>query len=71
MTLKLESGNFLWFQVDTGAQCNVIPIHLYKKATNDHGLKKVTPTSAKIVAYGGSKIAVVGKTILRVHRGNL
>ena len=69
VTLKLESGNFLRFQVDTGAQCNVIPIDLYKKATNDHGLKKVTPTSAKIVAYGGSKIAVVGKIILRVHRG--
>ena len=50
ITLKLESGNFLWFQVDTGAQCNVIPIDLYNKATNDHGLKKVTPTSAKIVA---------------------
>ena len=24
ITLKLKSGNFLCFQVDTGAQCNVI-----------------------------------------------
>ena len=31
VTLKLETGNFLCFQVDTGAQCNVIPLPLYKK----------------------------------------
>ena len=33
ITLKLESGNYLRFQVDTGAQCNVVPLGLYKKAT--------------------------------------
>ena len=27
-TLKLASGNFIRFQVDTGAQCNVIPLAL-------------------------------------------
>lgn len=42
MTLKFESGNYLHFQPDTGAQCNVIPVHLYKKATKDHDLKCVT-----------------------------
>ena len=25
VTLKLESGYYLWFQPDTGAQCNVVP----------------------------------------------
>ena len=35
VTLKLESGNYVRFQPDTGAQCNVVPLHLYKKATND------------------------------------
>ena len=29
VTLKLESGKYLRFQPDTGAQCNVIPLHLY------------------------------------------
>ena len=33
VTLKLESGNYLHFQPDTGAQSNVVPLHLYKKAT--------------------------------------
>ena len=35
VTLKLESGSYLRFQVDTEAQCNVIPLELYKKATKD------------------------------------
>ena len=29
ITLKLKSGNFLRFQVDTGAKCNVMPLELY------------------------------------------
>ena len=33
--LKLESGNYLRFQPNTEAQCNVVPLHLYKKATKD------------------------------------
>ena len=33
VTLKLESGNYLRFQADTGAQSNVIPLSLYKKET--------------------------------------
>ena len=31
VTLKLESGNYLRFQPDTGAQCNVVPLHLYNE----------------------------------------
>ncbi len=69
VTIKLESGNYLRFQVDTGAQCNVVPVELYKKAANDPELKRVTPSSAKIVAYGGTNITVVGRITLVVHRG--
>ena len=35
VTLNLESGNYLRFQLNTGAQCNVVPLHLYKKTTKD------------------------------------
>ena len=38
VTLQLDSGNYMRFQVDTGAQCNVIPLDLYKKATGDLNL---------------------------------
>jgi len=33
VTLKLESGNYLRFQPDNGALCNVVPLYFYKKAT--------------------------------------
>ena len=48
-TLKLESGHYLWFQPDTGAQCNVVPLHLYKKATKDFDLRNVTPVNTAII----------------------
>ena len=38
MTLRLDSGNHIRFQVDTGAECNVVPLSVYKKATKDTGL---------------------------------
>ena len=60
VTLKLESGNFLRFQPDTGAQCNVVPLHLYKKASKDFELLNVTPINTAIVSYGGVAIPVVG-----------
>ena len=70
VTLRLESGNFLRFQADTGAQCNVIPVHLYKKAAQDPDLQHVKPVRAAISAYGGSKLPVVGQVIIRVWRDN-
>ena len=68
MTLRLESGNYLRFQPNTGAQCNVIPVELYKKATNDPDLKQVNPATSLILAYGGSQLPVVGQVTLRVWR---
>ena len=70
VTLQLESGNCLRFQVDTGAQCNVIPLELYKKASRDFKLMQVTPATTQITAYGGATLPVVGSVILRVWRGN-
>ena len=70
VTLKLKSGNFLRFQPDTGAQCNVIPVHLYKKATKDVGLEHVKQYQTAIVAYGGSKIPVVGEVQIHVSLGD-
>ena len=51
VTLKLESGKYLRFQVDTRAQCNVVPLELYKKATMDQKLTQLMPASQKITAY--------------------
>ena len=43
VTLKVLTGNFIRFEIDTGARCNVLPIHTYKKATGDFDLKHVKP----------------------------
>ena len=69
VTLKLESGNYLRFQPDTGAQCNVIPVHLYRKATKDVDLCNVTPVNTTIISYGGTSIPILGKVRLRVWHG--
>ena len=68
VTLRLESGNYLCFQPDTGAQCNVIPVELYKKAANDPDLRQVKPANSAISAYGGSRLPIVGQVTLRVWR---
>ena len=55
VTLKLDSGNYPRFQPDTGAQYNVIPVNLYKKAAKDHKLAHVQPINSAIVAYMGAQ----------------
>ena len=70
VTLRLENGNYLRFQADTGAQCNVVLLDLYKKATRDYNLKNVSTAKQRITAYGGNTIPVIGQTLLRVWRGN-
>ena len=67
VTLKLKSGNFLRFQVDTGAQCNVVPLALYKEATKDHSLSHIIMSSSQITAYGGATLPVVGQVCMEVE----
>ena len=70
VTLKLRnSGNYMKFQLDTGAECNVVPLHMYKKATGDIKLRNVTPSNDAIVAFGGTKLTLKGRVLLPVSRG--
>ena len=68
VTLKLTSRNYLRFQPDTGAQCNVVPLHLYKKATKDVDLRNVTSVNTAIISYGGTSCPILRKVRLRVWR---
>ena len=68
VTIKPESGNYLRFQPDTGVQCSVIPVELYRKATKDYELDRVTPLNTRVTACGGSKLTVVGQVHIRVWR---
>ena len=58
------------FQLDTGAECNVVPLSLYKKATGDVKLKNVMSTDDEIVAFHGSKLKLTGQVFLTVSQGN-
>ena len=69
VTLRLETGSHIRFQVDTGAQCNVLPLSIYKKATKDSALAHVSPSRMRVTAYGGTTLPVVGTVLLRVWRG--
>ena len=70
VTLRVESGSHIRFQVDTGAQCNVVPLNTYKQATGDISLSKVTPIKNRITAYGGATLPVISTVLLRVWRGD-
>ena len=67
MTLKVSSGNFIRFEIDTGARCNVLPVHIYKKATGDFDLKQVNPAKSSIVSYDGGNIPVSGTVKIQVR----
>lgn len=69
VTLRLESGNYMRFQADT-AQCNVLPVDVYQKATGDYKLTKAMHTDTKITAYRGHTFPVIGSVLLRVWRGS-
>ena len=70
VTLRLDSGTHIRFQLDTGAQCNVLPLSIYKKATKDKKLVNVRTSYMTITAYGGTTLPVIGTVRLRVWRGN-
>ena len=67
-TLKLESGSYV--QPDTEAQSNVVPLHLYKKATRDFNILNVAPVGTAIISYCGTSIRILGRVRLRVWRGD-
>ena len=70
VTVQMESGCYLRFQVDTGAQCNVLPLKLYKNATKDYNLARMTPVKSHITAYGGATLPVLGTVTIPVCHGD-
>ena len=67
VTLKVLSGNFIRFEIDTGA---CFANTYYKKATGDFDLMHVAPAKSSIVSYDGGNIPVLGTVKLQVWRGS-
>ena len=56
------------FKLDTGAQCNMTPLDMYRQMKGE--TTKLKPSSVKLTSYSGHHIEVVGMDQLDVtHRG--
>ena len=69
-TLRPQSGNYIHFQPNAGAQRNILPLALYKKAKQDSQLENIQRLQTPRVAYGGINLPVVGQVQLHVFRNN-
>ena len=54
-------------EVDTGADCNVIPVYLFSKI---FGSKQPESSDARIQAYGGMPVTIVGKCTVFIHKSD-
>ena len=71
VTLNLSStaNNCIRFQIDSGADCNVVPLHVYQPATGDQELQFLKPSQMRLFVYGHQQIKVFGKVTLQLERG--
>ena len=54
-------------EVDTGADCNVMPEYLFTKIL---GYKQPESSKARIQAYGGMPVTIVGKCTVIIHKSD-
>ena len=70
VTLRISPKSAIRFQIDCGADCNVLPVHVYKAATGDFEMKNVLPSKTTLYTYGKIGNSSVGKVEIQVWRGN-
>jgi hypothetical protein len=63
---KQESENIVKIQIDTGAQCNILPVATYIKVAGDTQLQSIKPCKKEIVSYTGERWNITGKVTLPV-----
>ena len=71
VTLKISPKVGIRFQIDCGADCNVLPVHVYKAATCDFKLRNVVPSETILYAYGQTGNRSAGRVRIQVWRGDL
>ena len=65
VTLQLENGDVIKFQVDTGSSVNVLPLNIYKIAIGNEQLMRDTSSAlCTLKSYSGKKVKVVGQVCL-------
>ena len=71
VTFKISDKAAIRCQIDSGADCNVLPLHVYKPASQDWHLQRIRPSRATLFGYGRQPIQPVGCVTLRLQRGSL
>ena len=69
VTLKIREKCYIRFQIDCGADCNVLPVHVYKAAMSDHEMKNVSPSDTTLYVYGQIGTQSAGKVKFQAWRG--
>ena len=71
VTLRLQwkCKPHIRFQIDNGSSVNIVPLHIYKKASGDMNLERLKSSNTQsITAYGNRAWSVLGEVIVRVWR---
>ena len=72
VTMMLAPNNVpVQFQIDSGAECNVLPSDVYVEVTGDPNYEHLQPTKASIIMYNGAREAIVGKCKLYATRNGM
>ena len=65
-----QPGNEVRFQVDTGSECDLLPLKVYKSITGDYTVECLRKCNKSIVSYTGERKQIAGKISLPVWHKN-
>ena len=66
---SLKPNSQVQFQMDTGSECNVLPLKTYCRATGDRKMRKLHRCSHKYIrTYTGERYLILGSVTLSVWR---
>ena len=71
VTLRLQwkCKPHIRFQIDNGSSVNIVPLHIYKKASGDMNMERLNSSNTQsITLYGNRAWSVLGEVIVRVWR---
>ena len=57
-------NRYLWVQIDTGAEVNLMPVSVFKLIHQDDDLHKLSPCNLKIGTYTADTINIIDTTVI-------
>ena len=57
-------NKYLWAQIDTGTEVNLMPVSVYKLIYQDNDLRKLSPCNLKIGTYTADTIKIIGTMVI-------